>query len=173
MHNYSSSRTSVVVRSAPQSPSHSNHRVKRTYSSPNSPQPIVKRSRNGVNEAELRFAVQKLEMRQNMCSSSYGHCGSADSSRPSSDSEDNEGKRAQHNVLERKRRNDLKYSFLKLRDAVPVIATQDKAAKVTILRRAVDYMSNLENRHRNLLSELERQRELNALLKKKVSKLFE
>ena len=52
-------------------------------------------------------------------------------------------KRAQHNVLERKRRNDLKYSFQCLRDCVPQLETQERAAKVVILQTAAECIRDL------------------------------
>eukprot|EP00064_Thunnus_orientalis_P013291 superscaffoldBa00002140_g13330 len=63
---------------------------------------------------------------------------SGDSSpRGSSDSEDSE-RRRNHNILERQRRNDLRSSFLMLRDHVPELAHNEKAAKVLILKKATD-----------------------------------
>ncbi|XP_051954392.1 N-myc proto-oncogene protein-like [Xyrauchen texanus] len=68
----------------------------------------------------------------------------SDTSSPrSSDSEDSE-RRRNHNILERQRRNDLRSSFLTLRDQVPELAHNDKAAKVVILKKATEYISSLE-----------------------------
>ncbi|KAL0965073.1 hypothetical protein UPYG_G00276420 [Umbra pygmaea] len=60
-----------------------------------------------------------------------------------SDSEDSE-RRRNHNILERQRRNDLRSSFLTLRDHVPELERNEKAAKVLILKKAAEYVSSLE-----------------------------
>eukprot|EP00794_Sanderia_malayensis_P004733 gene4733-5356_t len=73
-------------------------------------------------------------------------------------------KRASHNVLERKRRNDLKSSFYTLRSYVPSLLAQEKAAKVVILKKATDYISELKFEEEELALEKEdlksKQREL-------------
>ncbi|CAJ1077056.1 N-myc proto-oncogene protein [Xyrichtys novacula] len=81
---------------------------------------------------------------------------SGDSSpRGSSDSEDSE-RRRNHNILERQRRNDLRSSFLTLRDHVPELAHNEKAAKVLILKKATEYVSSLETEEMRLQQEKER-----------------
>jgi hypothetical protein len=95
------------------------------------------------------------------------------SSRNSSDSEEGgEGKRAQHNVLERKRRNDLKSSFFRLRDHIPELNAQERAAKVVILRKATDYILNLRTTEESLMRELECQQQVHERLKRKLSALM-
>ncbi|KAF7694271.1 N-myc protein [Silurus meridionalis] len=69
-----------------------------------------------------------------------------------SDSEDNE-RRRNHNILERQRRNDLRSSFLTLRDQLPELAKNDKAAKVLILKKAAEYVSSLEAQQLRLRQE--------------------
>lgn len=82
--------------------------------------------------------------------------GSGDSSpRGSSDSEDSE-RRRNHNILERQRRNDLRSSFLTLRDHVPELAHNEKAAKVLILKKATEYVSSLETEETRLQQEKDR-----------------
>lgn len=81
---------------------------------------------------------------------------SGDSSpRGSSDSEDSE-RRRNHNILERQRRNDLRSSFLTLRDHVPELAHNEKAAKVLILKKATEYVSSLETEEMRLHQEKDR-----------------
>ncbi|XP_058470028.1 N-myc protein [Solea solea] len=81
---------------------------------------------------------------------------SGDSSpRGSSDSEDSE-RRRNHNILERQRRNDLRSSFLTLRDHVPELAHNEKAAKVLILKKATEYVSSLETAEMRLQQEKDR-----------------
>ncbi|XP_076128661.1 N-myc protein [Alosa pseudoharengus] len=70
----------------------------------------------------------------------------------SSDSDDFE-RRRNHNILERQRRNDLRSSFLTLRDQLPELASNNKAAKVLILKKATEYVGSLETQQRRLLQE--------------------
>ncbi|XP_029281924.1 N-myc protein [Cottoperca gobio] len=83
--------------------------------------------------------------------SASGDC----SPRGSSDSEDSE-RRRNHNILERQRRNDLRSSFLTLRDHVPELAHNEKAAKVLILKKATEYVSSLETEEMRLQNEKDR-----------------
>lgn len=67
--------------------------------------------------------------------------------------EDPECKRTVHNVLERKRRNDLKYSFQVLRDSVPELKGSERAPKVAILKKATDCILKLKSREEGLLKQ--------------------
>lgn len=92
------------------------------------------------------------------------------SSPAASDGEDND-KRRTHNVLERQRRNELKLSFFALRDEIPDVANNEKAAKVVILKKATECilgMQTEEQRLQGLKEQLERR---NALLKLKLDQL--
>ncbi|XP_029451788.1 N-myc proto-oncogene protein [Rhinatrema bivittatum] len=73
----------------------------------------------------------------------------------SSDSEDSE-RRRNHNILERQRRNDLRSSFLTLRDHVPELVKNEKAAKVVILKKATEYVHSLKVEEHKLLLEKEK-----------------
>ncbi|KAM9354423.1 protein L-Myc-1b-like isoform 1-T2 [Pholidichthys leucotaenia] len=55
--------------------------------------------------------------------------------------------RRNHNFLERKRRNDLKFRFLTLRDQIPGLEST-KTPKVAILTKAVAYLAELRNREK-------------------------
>ncbi|KAM4040719.1 N-myc proto-oncogene protein isoform 1-T2 [Anomaloglossus baeobatrachus] len=82
------------------------------------------------------------------------------------DSEDSE-RRRNHNILERQRRNDLRSSFLTLRDHVPELVKNDKAAKVVILKKATEYIHSLQDDEQRLLQEKEKlQLRQQQLLKK-------
>ncbi|XP_017297297.1 transcriptional regulator Myc-B [Kryptolebias marmoratus] len=70
---------------------------------------------------------------------------------PRSDGED-EDKRRTHNVLERQRRNELRRSFLSLRDEVPAVANNLKAAKVVILKKAAAFITEVREEERRLLA---------------------
>ncbi|KAJ7373921.1 hypothetical protein OS493_009246 [Desmophyllum pertusum] len=73
-------------------------------------------------------------------------------------------KRATHNVLERKRRNDLKTSFHILREEVPDIKDNERAPKVTILRKAKDCVDKVKRDETRLLAELAKERRKNEEL---------
>lgn len=127
LHNYSlpHSHQPKRVRSYPVSPS-------------NSPLP-QKKSKKDLSVPDLKRVCQKLR-----------------ASKSSSDSEESiseGGKRTQHNVLERKRRNDLKFSFFALRDSVPELNNQERAPKVLILKKAADYVHSLNSENRRLENE--------------------
>jgi len=91
-----------------------------------------------------------------------------DLKRQNSSTSDEEGenisKRATHNVLERKRRNDLKTSFHVLREEVPDLKDNERAPKVTILRKAKDFVDKLQKEETRLLAELDRERRRNEEL---------
>lgn len=78
------------------------------------------------------------------------------------DSEDSETTRATHNVLERKRREELKEKFQRLRDCLPELQDNDRAPKVLILKKSYEYVRFLEQEEQRLLAdkELERQRRI-------------
>uniref|UniRef100_A0A2K5DEP5 MYCN proto-onco, bHLH transcription factor n=1 Tax=Aotus nancymaae TaxID=37293 RepID=A0A2K5DEP5_AOTNA len=83
-----------------------------------------------------------------------------------SDSEDSE-RRRNHNILERQRRNDLRSSFLTLRDHVQELVKNEKAAKVVILKKATEYVHSLQAEEHQLLLEKEKlQARQQQLLKK-------
>jgi len=81
-------------------------------------------------------------------------------------------RRNMHNVLERQRRNDLKASFDSLRDAVPGLASSERAPKVRVLKHAIEYLARLklqltdahEARHSLLAEQAQLQQRLCILL---------
>ncbi|XP_027758556.1 N-myc proto-oncogene protein isoform X1 [Empidonax traillii] len=88
------------------------------------------------------------------------------SSPRNSDSEDSE-RRRNHNILERQRRNDLRSSFLTLRDHIPELVKNEKAVKVVILKKATEYVHSLQEEEQKLLLEKEKlQARQQQLLKK-------
>lgn len=86
--------------------------------------------------------------------------------------EDLESKRATHNVLERKRRNDLKSSFHTLRNELPEVRENERAPKVVILREGANYIKKLRNEEVKHLAELEKLRKRNEELLEKQSRLI-
>ncbi|XP_001627619.2 transcriptional regulator Myc-A isoform X2 [Nematostella vectensis] len=89
----------------------------------------------------------------------------------SEEEHDCESKRAVHNVLERKRRNDLKTSFHQLRAEVPELEENERSPKVTILRKARDYVEQLKEEETKLLAELDKEKERKKELMKRYSAL--
>uniref|UniRef100_S4RX61 BHLH domain-containing protein n=1 Tax=Petromyzon marinus TaxID=7757 RepID=S4RX61_PETMA len=84
----------------------------------------------------------------------------------SSDSEESERRRT-HNILERQRRDGLRSSFLGLRDVIPELCRNDKAAKVMILRKAGEYAKRLvAEEHRLLLEKRQAEARQHQLLRK-------
>ncbi len=79
---------------------------------------------------------------------------------------DDEQRRASHNVLERKRRNDLKYSFQILRGQIPELEDNQRAPKVTILKKAAEYIMQIREQDDDLQSRLAKE-------KKRESKLLQ
>uniref|UniRef100_A0A3P9I280 Transcriptional regulator n=1 Tax=Oryzias latipes TaxID=8090 RepID=A0A3P9I280_ORYLA len=89
---------------------------------------------------------------------------------PRSDGEDSD-KRMTHNVLERQRRNELRMSFLTLRDEVPAVANNDKAAKVVILRKATEFIKEIRGDERKLVTTKEELRKRSRELKRRLEQL--
>jgi len=58
--------------------------------------------------------------------------------------ENPESRRRIHNVLERKRRNDLKSSYEELRECIPELENSDRAPTGQILAKAVDLIAELQ-----------------------------
>ncbi|KAM6900411.1 transcriptional regulator Myc-A [Xenentodon cancila] len=87
-----------------------------------------------------------------------------------SDTEDYD-KRRTHNVLERQRRNELKMSFFALRDEIPEVANNEKAAKVVILKKATECIYSMQSDEHRLLSIKEQLRRKSELLKQRLAQL--
>lgn len=92
------------------------------------------------------------------------------SSPRTSDTEDYD-KRRTHNVLERQRRNELKLSFFALRDEIPEVANNEKAAKVVILKKATECIYSMQTDEQRLLSLKEQLRRKSELLKQRLAQL--
>uniref|UniRef100_A0A3B4EVW8 Transcriptional regulator n=1 Tax=Pundamilia nyererei TaxID=303518 RepID=A0A3B4EVW8_9CICH len=92
------------------------------------------------------------------------------SSPRTSDTEDYD-KRRTHNVLERQRRNELKMSFFALRDEIPEVANNEKAAKVVILKKATECIYSMQSDEQRLLSLKEQLRRRSEQLKQRLAHL--
>jgi Myc proto-oncogene protein len=75
-----------------------------------------------------------------------------------------EGKRHTHNVLERKRREDLKISYQNLRLQVPELASAERAPTGQILIKASEYIMKLKAEEQELLASIAAARAQNANL---------
>ena len=82
-------------------------------------------------------------------------------------------RRASHNVLERKRRNDLKSSFNTLREHVPDLESNEKAPKVMILQKAACYINEIKQLDTKLMEEKFEEQRKQELLLHKLHKLKE
>ncbi|XP_012670548.2 transcriptional regulator Myc-A [Clupea harengus] len=122
-------------------------------------QPAVKRLR-------LEPVVTSNSSRPGRQSGSSRKC----SSPRTSDSEDND-KRRTHNVLERQRRNELKMSFFALRDEIPEVANNEKAAKVVILKKATECIFSMQSDEQRLLSLKEQLRRKGEQLRLRLEQL--
>ncbi len=105
-----------------------------------------------------KYSVKKLQRINSTCSS----VGDGTES-------DDEHRRASHNILERKRRNDLKYSFQILREQVPELEDNQRAPKVTILRKAADYIRRIQLEGNAMEQEMERERKREARLRQRLA----
>lgn len=92
------------------------------------------------------------------------------SSPRTSDTEDYD-KRRTHNVLERQRRNELKLSFFALRDEIPEVANNEKAAKVVILKKATECIYSMQSDEQRLLLLKEQLNRKSELLKQRLAQL--
>ena len=77
--------------------------------------------------------------------------------------------RASHNVLERKRRNELKGKFYDLRDSIPELSGNKKVPKVVILKKAIDYIASVKVEDSTLKSEIQRQKKLHQDLRRRLA----
>jgi len=73
-------------------------------------------------------------------------------------------KRAFHILSERQRRNDLKKLFETLRINIPALCDKQKASKLTILKAAVDHLSEVTNKKEKLCSIFDKEKVKNTKL---------
>lgn len=77
-----------------------------------------------------------------------------------------EGKRHTHNILERKRREDLKISYQELRLQVPELVNAERAPTGQILIKAAEHIAQLKAEEEQLLAQLAVARAQNANLRR-------
>jgi hypothetical protein len=73
-----------------------------------------------------------------------------------------------HNSMERQRRVELRNNFDLLKELVPELADADKASKLTILKKAMDYCHLLSTMDIRMRRDKEREASRNAMLKKRL-----
>ena len=141
---------------------------------------IERPKRKNVNSTPTQPPVKRLKptlVRQKSTNSTQNSAkqsrklGRQSSGDEEDEEEDVESKRATHNVLERKRRNDLKFSFHTLRDELPDVKENERAPKVVILRQGADYIKKLKSEEVKLLAELDKARKRNQELQEKHNRL--
>ncbi|XP_078470733.1 myc proto-oncogene protein-like isoform X1 [Lampetra planeri] len=158
-------------------PIHQQH----NYAAPSPPSPPpVKRPRLGASAtataAASRFVAKPWPSAERWGSRGPSSASSSSSSTSGgSDTEESERRRT-HNILERQRRDGLRSSFVALRDSVPELRANERAAKVLILRKAAELARSLgtderrlevekcrqEARRRHLLSALDKLKKLSS-----------
>lgn len=79
--------------------------------------------------------------------------------------------RATHNVLERQRRNDLKLRFNILRDNIPELVNNEKAPKIQILKKSLEYVASLKSQEQRMLADLELEKQRKIILLKRLQAL--
>merc|ERR1712156_141765 len=76
-----------------------------------------------------------------------------------------------HNSMERQRRVEQRNHLAYLKKQVPEVADVEKASKLTILRKAMEYCQLLANVDNRIRKDKDRELNKNAVLKKKVDGL--
>lgn len=77
-----------------------------------------------------------------------------------------EVKRSHHNVLERKRRDLIKDSFTKLKDAIPTLSAE-RASRAQILKKAADFIQAQHQKNESTRADLKELIKQNAELENK------
>lgn len=77
-----------------------------------------------------------------------------------------ETKRMTHNILERKRRNDLKSCYAELRQQIPDLKDDERAATGQVLLRACEFIGTLKDTEQKMLARISAARAENERLRK-------
>ncbi|XP_062236557.1 transcriptional regulator Myc-2-like [Platichthys flesus] len=92
-------------------------------------------------------------------------------SRRTSDTEDNDKRRIGGAFRERQRRLKLKLSLVALRDEIPEVANNKKAAKSVILKKATECIYSMQSDEQRLLTHKEQLRRRSELLKHRLAQM--
>ena len=85
---------------------------------------------------------------------------------------DEEHKRASHKILERQRRNNLKFDFQELRSHIPELKDNQWAPRITILQKATEFITAIMKRNENLDRKYEQEKRREAQLKQHLTELM-
>ncbi|XP_062236551.1 transcriptional regulator Myc-2-like [Platichthys flesus] len=88
-----------------------------------------------------------------------------------SDTEDNDKRRIGGAFRERQRRLKLKLSLVALRDEIPEVANNKKAAKAVILKKATECIYSMQSDEQRLLTHKEQLRRRSELLKQRLAQM--
>ncbi|XP_046864661.1 myc proto-oncogene protein-like, partial [Xenia sp. Carnegie-2017] len=141
------SAPNIVKQKCPEPCSNINENKNTVKALRNNIQPIAKRPRMNLKRQQQANKENKVESAQKRPDLSI-RLNVKDKS-----TDDPECKRNVHNALERKRTNDLKYSFQLLRDSMPELKGLERTPKVAILRKATDCISKLTSEQERLLED--------------------
>lgn len=78
-----------------------------------------------------------------------------------------DNKRYHHNALERRRRDVMKDSFCKLKDAVPSLQGE-KASRAQILKKAAEYIQVMKKKNTIHQTDIEELKKLNKTLEEQI-----
>ena len=139
---------------------------------PNSSTNISPSSNNNNNNKSSPVKQKKSSSNHhNNTSPSTVSSGSSLLARNKNDSEKCREIRDLHNSMERQRRVEQRNHLAYLKKQVPEVADVDKASKLTILRKAMEYCHLLANIDTRVRKERERELNRNQVLKKKLLEL--
>ncbi|CAB1448665.1 unnamed protein product [Pleuronectes platessa] len=132
-------------------------------------------------------AVRRLKLESSSSSSSDGGGGGGSSGhsrvlkqissnrkclrRRTSDTEENDKRRIRGAFRERQRRLKLKLSLVALRDEIPEVANNEKAAKSVILKKATECIYSMQSDEQRLLTQKEQLRRRSELLKQRLAQM--
>uniref|UniRef100_F1L9Z5 Protein max n=1 Tax=Ascaris suum TaxID=6253 RepID=F1L9Z5_ASCSU len=78
--------------------------------------------------------------------------------------------RAQHNALERRRRDNIKDMYGALKDTIPGMSSE-RASRAVILKKAIDMIVNMEEQLKSIVAENEHLEQVNAELEAELMRL--
>ena len=128
-------------------------------------------SSNNNNNKSSPVKQKKSSSNHNNTSPTSISSGSSLLARNKNDSEKCREIRDLHNSMERQRRVEQRNHLAYLKKQVPEVADVDKASKLTILRKAMEYCHLLANIDTRVRKERERELNRNQVLKKKLLEL--
>ena len=125
--------------------------------------PPPKQIQSSNTDSYLKSVVHKLQ-------SGHSHSYHNHRCRKSS-SQSSKGRRSHINVLEQKRRNNLKSRFHELRDHIPELNSLQRVPKVVILEKATEYIWSLRGTQSKLKSKLKHIQRKNKKLKSQLAQI--